>query len=81
MTTIQDRLFGTFIGIEFKTDSLVISHLKNHLSGVLLLSSSSFELRNDEEFIQEVKEYLSRYIAGSERVFVCLPDTWAGTGN
>lgn len=79
MTTILDRLFGTFIGIEFKTDSLVISHLKNHLSGVLLLSSSSFELRNDEVFIQEVKEYLSRYIAGSERVFVCLPDTWAVT--
>ena len=79
MTTIQDRLFGTFIGIEFKEDSLVISHLKNNLSGILLLSSSSFVLRNDDEFITEVKEYLSRYTTGAERVFVCLPDTWAVT--
>ena len=44
MTTILDRLFGVFIGIEFREDSLVVSLLKNGLSGISLLSSSSFPM-------------------------------------
>jgi Tfp pilus assembly PilM family ATPase len=77
MITILDRLFGIFIGIEFREDSLVVSLLKNSLSGIRLLSSSSFPMRDDEVTLAAIREHIERHSPGTGRVFVSIPDRWA----
>jgi len=79
MTTSLGKLFGTFLGIEFKEDTLVISYLKNNMSGISLLSSSTFPLRNDDSVFAEIREYISRKETAPDKVFVSIPDKWAIT--
>jgi hypothetical protein len=77
MITILDRLFGVFIGIEFREDSLVVSLLRNGLSGISLLSSSSFPMSDDDANIADIREHIERHSHGAGRVFVSIPDRWA----
>ena len=77
MTTLLGKLFGTFLGIEFKEDALVISYLRNNLSGMSLLSSSTFPLKNDDSTFAEIREYISQQGAIPDKVFVSVPDRWA----
>ena len=79
MTTSLGKLFGTFIGIEFKEDTLVISYLRNNMSGISLLSSSTFPLRNDDSVFAEIREYISRKGTAPDKIFVSIPDKWAIT--
>lgn len=79
MTTLSDKLFGTFLGAEFKEDSVVITCLKNNLSGMTLLSSAVFQLRDNDAVINEVREYIDKQGADISRVFVSIPDKWAIT--
>ncbi len=79
MTTLLDRVFGTYLGIEFKEDAVVITYLKNSFAGIQLLSSSTFTLKYGEEVSDEVREYLSRHGINVSKVFVSVPDRWAIT--
>lgn len=77
MITILDRLFGVFIGVEFREESLIVTILKNSLSGISLLSSSSFPFKDDEMTIAAIKEHINKYAPDTGRVFVSIPDRWA----
>ena len=79
MTTLSDRLFGNFLGIEFKEDSVVLTYLKNSMSGLHLLSSSKFPLRDNDSVVDEIKEYIGQQGLNINRVFVSIPDKWAIT--
>ena len=79
MTTSLGKLFGTFLGIEFKDDTLVISYLRNNMSGISLLSSSTFPLRNDDSVFAEIREYISRKDKIPDKVYVSIPDKWVIT--
>jgi len=79
MTTSLGKLFGTFLGIEFKEDTLVVSYLRNNMSGISLLSSSAFPLRNDDSVFAEIREYISSKETAPDKVFVSIPDKWAIT--
>jgi Tfp pilus assembly protein PilN len=79
MTTSLGKLFGTFLGIEFKEDTLVISYLRNNMSGISLLSSSTFPLRSDDSVFADIREYISRKGTAPDKVFVSIPDKWAIT--
>ena len=80
MTTLSDKVFGTYLGLEFKEDSLVITYLKNSLSGLTLLSSSTFPLRDHEIVSDEIREYIAKQGLTASKVFVGIPDKWAITG-
>ncbi len=76
MTILSDSFSRTFIGVDFREESLVISLMKNDLSGFKLLSSSTFPVRADDETTGEIKAFISR--AGEEgSVYVCVPHSWA----
>ncbi len=77
MTTFLNKLFGTFLGVEFREDALVLSFVKNGISGMSLLSSSSFPLRSDDTTLAEVRGYIDRQGVRPERVFISIPDKWA----
>ncbi len=79
MTILLDKIFGTYIGIEFKEDAIVIAYLKNSFSGISLLSSAIFPLRYEERVSDEVREYISRHGINVNKVFVSVPDRWAIT--
>ena len=80
MTTLSDKIFGTYLGLEFKEDSLVITYLKNSLSGLTLLSFSTFPLRDHEIVSDEIREYIAKQGVTAGKVFVSIPDKWAITG-
>jgi hypothetical protein len=77
MTTLLDKFFGTFLGVEYKEDSIIVAYLKNSASGISLLSSSSFPLKDKESTANEVREYISQQGMDVNRVFVSIPDKWA----
>ena len=56
MTILLDR---TFLGIEFRDDSVVLALLKNSVSGVSLLSSETFPLKEGVDTVNEVREFIS----------------------
>jgi Tfp pilus assembly PilM family ATPase/Tfp pilus assembly protein PilN len=74
MTTLLDR---TFLGIEFGDDSVVLSLLKNSVSGINLLSSETFSLKEGVDTVNEVSDFISRQGADISNVFVSIPDRWA----
>ena len=76
MTTLLDR---TFLGIEFRDDSIVLALLRNSLSGIKLLSSETFPLKEGEDTVNEVRGFISRQGAVISNVFVSVPDRWAVT--
>lgn len=79
MTTLSDRLFKTFIGIEFKDEVIILTCLKNSWSGISLLSSSTFPLRDDDETIAEINNFIAPYLQNTKNVFVSIPENWAIT--
>jgi Tfp pilus assembly PilM family ATPase/Tfp pilus assembly protein PilN len=79
MTTSLDNFFGTYLGIEFRDDSVNMAILKNSLSGFALLSTSSFSLRDDESLVNDIRDYVRQYTITPGNVFVCVPDRWAIT--
>ncbi len=79
MTTLPDRLFGAFLGMEFKEDSVIVTYLRNTFSGITLLSSSAFTLGDDDGSVNEIREYMGRQGVNARRVFVSIPDKWAIT--
>jgi Tfp pilus assembly PilM family ATPase len=74
MTTLLDR---TFLGIEFKDDSVVLVLLKNSVSGVNLVSSETFPMKEGVDTVNEVRDFISRHGADINNVFVSIPDRWA----
>jgi Tfp pilus assembly protein PilN len=72
-------MFGTFLGIEFKEDSIVLTYLNNSLSGVSVLSSSTFVLRDHETTANEIREYIDQHGTEINKVFVSITDKWAIT--
>ncbi len=79
MTTLLDNIFGTYLGIEFKEDSIVITYLKNRLSGITLLSTATFPLKFEETVPDEVMGFISRHGTNVNKVFVSVPERWAIT--
>jgi Tfp pilus assembly protein PilN len=77
MTTLLDKLFGTYLVIEFKEDSLVVAYLKNSSAGMMLHSSSTFTLKDHDTTVNEVREYIGQHGAGVDKVFISIPDKWA----
>ena len=77
VTTLLSSPHNTFVGVEFRDDSLVISCLRNSLSGLRFLSSSTFPLRYDEEAVMEITSFISRYAGGAGNVFVSIPLRWS----
>lgn len=79
MTTILNKLFGTFLGVEFREDTLVLSFVKNSVSGMKLLSSATFPLKTDDVTLVEIRGYISQQGVKPDRVFVSIPDKWVIT--
>ncbi|NOZ68962.1 MAG: pilus assembly protein PilM [Deferribacteres bacterium] len=79
MTTLPDRLFGAYLGMEFREDSVTVTYLRNTFSGLTLLSSSVFALRDDDGTVNEIREYMGGQGVNVRRVFVSIPDKWAIT--
>lgn len=77
MTTLLDRFSRTFIGIEFKNDSFSIACLKNDLSGIKLLASHVFPLRDDDETLEEINSFIYRNSMQTKEVFVGIPLGWS----
>lgn len=79
MTTLFDKLFGTFLGIEFREDSLVVTYLKNSLAGTTLLSSATFlikDMRESENTVNEIREYVGKHGVNVNGIFASIPDKW-----
>jgi len=72
-------MFGTFLGLEFRQDALVLTYVNNSLSGMTLLSSSTFPLSGAVEEIEAVREYMGQHGNSVHGIFVCVPDKWAIT--
>ncbi|KPK02114.1 MAG: hypothetical protein AMK71_03390 [Nitrospira bacterium SG8_35_4] len=72
-------MFGTFLGLEFREDSVILTYVNNSFSGMTLLSSSMFPFSGIDEEITAVKEYMSRHVNKVNGIFICMPDKWAIT--
>lgn len=76
MTTLLDR---TFLGIEFKDNSVLLAFLKNSISGIALVSSATFPLNDKDDTVNEVRDFINQQGEAISRVFVSVPDNWAIT--
>lgn len=76
MTTLFNRLSKISVAVEFKEDTVTFTCFKNRFTGVSLLSSSSFPLRDDEETITVIKSYISSYSGGIGNVYISIPEKW-----
>jgi Tfp pilus assembly protein PilN len=76
MTTLLDR---SFLGIEFRDDSVVFAFLKNSVSGIELVSSAVFQLKESEDNINEIRDFINRQGVDINSVYVSVPDKWAIT--
>ncbi|MDP3297870.1 MAG: pilus assembly protein PilM [Thermodesulfovibrionia bacterium] len=74
MTTL---FYSSFIGIEIRDDTIVVSCLKNDFSGINLLSSGVFPLKDDDETIADISKFISQYISHAVNVFVSIPYKWS----
>ncbi len=79
MTTLFDNLFGIFLGIEFKEESVVVTYMNNDLSGISVLSSSTFVMREPEAMANEIRDYIGQHSTDINKVFVSITDKWAIT--
>lgn len=75
----MNKLFGTYLGLEFREDSVILTYVNNSFSGMSILSSSKFPLRGMIEDLDEIKEYISQHGKDLRGTFVSLPDKWAIT--
>ncbi|MEW6601428.1 MAG: pilus assembly protein PilM, partial [Nitrospirota bacterium] len=79
MTTLLDSIFGTYLGIEIKEDSIVLTYLKNRLSGITLMATSTFPLKFEESVSDDVRGFISRHGTNVNKIFVSVPERWAIT--
>ena len=79
MTTSSNKIFGTFLGLEFREDSLVLTYVHNSFSGLTLLSSSTFTLRGSDDDVTGIREYMGQHGNDLQGIFVCIPDKWSIT--
>lgn len=79
MITLFDKLFGIFLGLEFKEDAIVVTFLNNDLSGMSVLSSSTFALGDHETTANEIWDYIRQHGTDINKVFVSITDKWAIT--
>ena len=76
MTTLLDR---TFLGIEFKDESVVLVFLKNSVSGMALVSSATFPRNDNEDTFNDIRDFIGSQGVDINKVFVSIPDKWAIT--
>ncbi len=76
---LSGNMFGTSLGFEFKEGSIVLTCLKNNLSGVSLISYAEFALKDNEDSVRDITEHLNKYCDRIDKVFVSIPDKWAIT--
>ncbi len=76
MTTLLDR---TFLGIEFKDESVVFVFLKNSVSGMSLVSSATFPRNDHEDTVNDIRDFIGSQGVDINKVFVSIPDKWAIT--
>ncbi len=79
MTILSDKMSGKFISLEFREGSIAVAYLKNNLSGISLLASSIFPLRDDESVPDELRDFIIQNGVDVNKVFVSIPDRWAIT--
>ena len=79
MTILSDKMSGKFISLEFREDSIAAAYLKNTLSGISLLASSIFPLRDDESVPDELRDFIIQNGVDVNKVFISIPDRWAIT--
>ncbi len=72
-----DKVFGTYMGIEFKEDAVVFSYVRNGFWGITLLSSSIFPLTSGETVSDDIREYIGKHGINVSKVFVSIPVRWA----
>lgn len=79
ISKIKDMFFKTALGIEVSGDSLIVSCLKNSLSGVKLISSIiiPFSKEKPEEIVAEIKKFLTQNKTVVKNVFLSIPKEWA----
>ena len=73
----KDKLLKRVFGMEFKDNSITAVCMKNDLSGINLLSSATFPLKDDDETITAIKNFIDKYKADTGKVFVSIPEKWA----
>ncbi len=79
MTMLSDKIFSTYLGIEFSGDSAVLTYIKNTVSGLVLLESEQFSVTSGDTVPDDVLEFVNRYRISTQKVFVTMPDRWAIT--
>ena len=72
MTILSDKLSGKFISMEFREDSIVVTYFKNDLSGISLLASSTFPLRDDESVPDALRDFIIQNGVDVNKVFVSI---------
>ncbi len=65
--------------MEFREDSIAVAYLKNGLSGISLITSSLFSLRNSKDVPDDLRDFINRHGADVNKVFVSIPDRWSIT--
>lgn len=73
----SNKIFGIFLGLDFKEDSIIFTFLNNSLAGTTLLSSSAFPFMGRDEDISDMREYINQHGRDVDRIFVSIPDKWA----
>ncbi len=75
--SVSDRSFGLYLGIEFRSNSLILSFMKNVLSGLALLSTEKFPFQGHSEDTARISDHISQHVRDVKGVFVSVPDDWA----
>jgi len=76
---LSGNMFGTSLGLEFKEGSVILTCLKNNLSGVSLISYAEFALKDNDESVIDINAHIHKYCDRIDKVFVSVPDKWAIT--
>jgi len=73
----MDRFNKAFICIGFDDNAIMIACLKQDFSGISLLSSANFPLRDDDETISEISRFVSSYVGNNGKAYVTIPPEWS----
>ncbi len=76
---VRDKFLRKVLGIEFRNDSLVITCLKQDITGIKLISSMTLPFHyheTNEETISEVKRFVTQYRINTKSVSLSIPKEW-----
>jgi len=73
----MDRFNKAFICIGFTDNAIMIACLRQDFSGISLLSSATFPLRDDDETISDISKFVSSYVGNSGKAYVTIPPEWS----